>query len=173
MGNCFAACRQRKVSCCGAVAFKNQKAVQLVKTDGNIIEFSMPILVKDALLNFSGFGIALARKTTLQLPPNFQLRLGNKYYLIPPPVGSSKTAAAADHSQKVEKDPEKGSVKRIKVIITKQQLQELLSKQVLAKDILSGLYQSKTTCFYSDDDDNSSTCWKPKLESIPEGNEII
>ncbi|KAE8727355.1 hypothetical protein F3Y22_tig00005465pilonHSYRG00097 [Hibiscus syriacus] len=57
-----------------------------------------------------------------------------------------------------------GGVKRIKVVITKQELQKLLSKQIsVAEVITAGLDKRNGS--------SSPRCWKPKLESILELNE--
>ncbi|KAK1366395.1 Glutaminase-asparaginase [Heracleum sosnowskyi] len=147
-------------SCFGAAEKSNNKnVVQLVKMDGKIMEFSASILVKDVLQTFSGYNVALSRDALQHLPLNSRLKLGDMYYLIP----SVENYETAEGSPKVEKE-EGGSVKRIKVVITRQQLQDLLSKQVLAVDFLSGL---KCT-----DDEKCRTIWKPELESIPEEHEI-
>lgn len=162
MGNCVVLCRHNKVSCFADVeTCKNRNIVQLLKSDGEIVEFSTPVLVEDVLKKFSGCNIALAEKTPLNLPPNFWLKLGNVYHLIP----SAERLEAAEESRKV-KNEENGGVKRIKVVITRQQLQALLSKEVLAVDILSAL-RSKT-CDDDDEEEDSTTVWKPKLETIPE-----
>ncbi|KAL1822327.1 hypothetical protein ACET3Z_009105 [Daucus carota] len=164
MGNCLLVCGHNRVSCLAAVeTSKNANIVQLLKSDGEILEFSTPVLVKDVLTNFSGFNIALAEKTPLHLPPDFWLKLGNKYHLIP----SVETLETVEEPQIIEKD---GGVKRIKVVITKKQLQDLLSQEVLAVDIISVL-RSKTCDDYDDDDEDDSRIWKPKLESIPEEHE--
>lgn len=161
-------CGQNRVSCFADVeASKNRNIVQLLKSDGEIFEFSTPVLVKDVLRKFSGFSIALARKKPLHLPPDFWLKLGSKYHLIPS-VGGLESV---EESRDVDKE-ETGGVRRIKVVITKKQLQDLLSKEVLAADILSALRSE--TCDgddYDDEDDSSTTIWKPKLESIPEEHE--
>lgn len=58
-----------------------------------------------------------------------------------------------------------GGVKRIKVVITKQELQRLLTKQIPLEEVLAGLEKR------SDKFVVSPRNWKPKLESIYEENE--
>ena len=118
---------------------KHLRIVQVVKTDGKTIEFKSPILVKDLLEKFPGLGVCFSRKSSSKhLPLSYELKLVKIYYL---------------HASPVKETEQSEGVKRIKVIITKKQLQELLSKQVLVerKDFLSV---------------------KSKLESIPEGIEL-
>lgn len=167
MGNCLVLYGHNRVSCFADVeTTKKRDIVQILKSDGEIFEFSTPVLVKDVLRKFSGFGIALARKNPLHLPPDFWLKLGSRYHLIP----SVEELESVEESRVVDKED---GVRRIKVVITKKQLQDLLSKEVLAADILSVL-RSET---YEgdddddDDDDSSTRIWKPKLESIPEEHE--
>lgn len=166
MGNCLVLCGHNRVSCFAAVeTSKNRNTVQLLKSDGEIFEFSTPVLVRDVLRKFSGFDIALAQKNPLHLPLNFRLKLGNRYHLIP----SVERLETAEESPKVEKEE---GVKRIKVVITKKQLQDMLSGGVVATDILSMLRSKSGDDDDSDDDDDSSTTvWKAKLESIPEEHE--
>lgn len=162
MGNCSAVCGRNNISSYGTVEkSKNKYVVQLVKIDGKIMEFSAPILVKDVLQHFSGYNIALSREALQHLPLNSWLKLGDIYYLVP----SVESLESAEGSRKVEKE-ESGGVKRIKVVITRQQLQDLLSKQALAVDILSGLKSEICS-----GDEKCMTIWKPKLESIPEEHE--
>ncbi|XP_022892090.1 uncharacterized protein LOC111406972 [Olea europaea var. sylvestris] len=70
---------------------------------------------------------------------------------VPPPVGAEAEPAAA--------------VKRIKVVITKQQLQELLSKKISVEAVILGIDRSCNSV-------ESRKSWKPILKSIPEENEL-
>ncbi|XP_038709099.1 uncharacterized protein LOC120003984 [Tripterygium wilfordii] len=118
---------------------KNEKILQVVRRDGKALEFNRPVLVKEILVNFPGAGIGLSEEAKEQLPPDYELKVGDVYHVIP---CSSASASA---------------VKRIKMVITKQQLQLLLTKQVSLEQVLD-----KGNFDYA-------TSWKPKLESIPEG----
>ncbi|XP_059434676.1 uncharacterized protein LOC132167683 [Corylus avellana] len=129
------------------------RVLQVVKMDGKVLEFSTPTTVKDILVNFSGTGIGLSKEASEHLPPNYELKMGKVYYMLP-----------ADISSTPHDDVDIG-VKRIKIVITKQQLQDLLTKQISVEDVLLGL--EKQTCDSLDSPKN----WKPKLESIPEGSE--
>lgn len=168
MGNCLALGGHNRVSCSAAIeTSKDRNIVQLLKSDGEISEFSAAILVKDVLRKFSGFNVALAKENPLYLPPDFLLKLGYRYHLVP----SIERFGSVEKSRVVNEE-DSGGVKRIKVVITKKQLQDLLSEQVLAVDILSVLRSETYDGDDDDDDDDSSTrIWKPKLESIPEEHE--
>ncbi|XP_041013871.1 uncharacterized protein LOC121257069 [Juglans microcarpa x Juglans regia] len=165
MGNCYALCKPSMGLYVKLAAAKHGRVLQVVKMDGKILEFSTPILVKDMMVNFSGSGIGLSKDASENLPPNYELKIGKTYYMLPSLSSGSPTSTTAEISSIADKDKANG-VKRIKIVITKQQLQELLTKQISVEDFMSGL-EKPTSVSHVD----SSTNWKPKLESIPEGSE--
>ncbi|XP_034710156.1 uncharacterized protein LOC117932940 [Vitis riparia] len=151
MGNCFALCIPSK-----------RRVLWVVKRDGKMIQFRGPILVKDVLVNFSGLGVGVSREALQHLPSDYELKIGKVYYLLPCPCSSGGSVSAPEVSSMVDDGGQKGSgMKRIKVVITKQQLQDLLSKQISLEELL--LSQSV--------DLSSPRNWKPKLDPIPEGIE--
>ena len=160
MGNCYALCKPST-----DVTTKHGKVLQIVKMDGKILQFSSPILVKDMLVNFSSSGIGLSKEASEHLPPNYELKLGKVYYLLPSLSSVGTTSPADNMSSSADKEKDNG-VRRIKIVITKKQLQELLAKQASVEDVVSGL--ERKTCNNAFD---SRTSWKPKLESISEGSE--
>lgn len=160
MGNCYALCKPST-----DVTTKHGKVLQIVKMDGKILQFSSPILVKDMLVNFSSSGIGLSKEASEHLPPNYELKLGKVYYLLPCLSSVGTTSPADNMSSSADKEKDNG-VRRIKIVITKKQLQELLAKQASVEDVVSGL--ERKTCNNGFD---SRTSWKPKLESISEGSE--
>ncbi|KAJ4835894.1 hypothetical protein Tsubulata_006153 [Turnera subulata] len=168
MGICLARYRER---CTGSsfrilAAGKKDRVLQVVKTDGKILEFRAPILVKDILLYFSGSGIGMSKEALdKHLPPNYELKLGETYYILPSLSAVVKTTASTVCQAKADRGETKG-VKRIKVVITKQELQQLLEKQVSVEEILLGVGKTSSTASL-----DSPKIWKPKLESIPEGYE--
>lgn len=134
----------------------------MVKRDGKMIQFRGPILVKDVLVNFSGLGVGVSREALQHLPSDYELKIGKVYYLLPCPCSSGGSVSAPEVSSVADDGGQKGSgMKRIKVVITKQQLQDLLSKQISLEELL--LSQSV--------DLSSPRNWKPKLDPIPEGIE--
>ncbi|KAG2399611.1 uncharacterized protein HKW66_Vig0105360 [Vigna angularis] len=134
---------------------KKVKIVRVAKPDGKILEFGTPIHVKDILTNYPAYGVGVSKKVTEPLSADHELKSGRMYYLLPslrsPPNLASLRSAETD-----------GGIKRIKVIITKQQLERLVNKQISVEDILSEV-QTFGVKFL----DNR----KPKLDSIPEENE--
>lgn len=159
MGNCLALLTPNTSSW---VDFSdNKKVLRVVKTDGKILEYRVPILVKDLLLNFDGFGVRVSQRSTQGLPPNYELRVGHVYYLLPTAV----SVASAEDSSPKNREGFADGAKRIKVIITKQQLEELLSKKMSIEDVLASVRIEAV------DGAACATSWRPKLETIPEGNE--
>ncbi|XP_062000783.1 uncharacterized protein LOC133718014 [Rosa rugosa] len=160
MGNCFVLCRISTASRIVSedVAPKQGKVVKVLKMDGKVLEFRAPILVKNVLLSFSGSaGIGVSKQLASEhLPANYELKLGKFYYMVPL-LGSvtknNRTASA--------------TTRRIKIVITRQQLQELLTNQVSVQKLLSFSGPEIKPCNLVD----PSTNWKPKLQVIPEGSE--
>ncbi|KAL5075443.1 hypothetical protein RYX36_014427 [Vicia faba] len=144
MGNCLAHATPISKSYC--IASTMGKLVKVAKEDGKILEFTSPIHVKDILTNFPGNGIGVSKNATETLSQDHELKGGKLYYLIP-------------HNK--EEETESG-IKRIKVLITKQQLQQLVTKQISLQELLSVVKEDGVR-FRSDR--------KPILDSIPEENE--
>lgn len=80
------------------------------------------------------------------------------------PVGAPRP----DESNSSEADTKQiGGVKRIKVVMTKLELQQLLTKQLSVKEVLAGLEKRNNIGSFV----GTPTNWKPKLKSISEENE--
>jgi len=131
------------------------KIVRVAKPDGKILEFSTPIHVKDILENYPASGVGVSKKVTEPLSLDHELKAGRLYYLLPSLHSPPNLASLRD----VETD---GGIKRIKVIITKQQLERLVNKQISVEDILSEV-QTVGVKFPNHR--------KPKLDTIPEEKE--
>ncbi|RZC57190.1 hypothetical protein C5167_004489 [Papaver somniferum] len=125
------------------------------------VEYRSSVLVKDVLKNFQGFGVGISQGSSQILPPDYELKTGNVYYLLPNPQSVNKTDSQLC-----------GEVKQIKVIITKQQLQELLTKKGSIEDMIAkvseGLFDDQG---HTDVNDRTPRSWRPELETIPEGRE--
>lgn len=174
MGNCVAPCNPSIGSCITDVAVEKGKVLRVVKTDGKVLTFGAPVLVKDVLANFADSGIGVSMEGSEHLPPNYELAIGKVYYLLPS-LSCSKSrvtpspSGISSRSVARGKEKEQGTgIRRIKIIISKQQLQELLEKQISMEEILKGLNKKAYTSPVV-----TSPHWKPKLESIPEGSEFI
>ncbi|KAF3432748.1 hypothetical protein FNV43_RR23850 [Rhamnella rubrinervis] len=170
MGNCLALSKPSIRSCIADVAAEEREVVRVVKTDGRVLTFRAPALVKDVLVNFANSGIGVSKEASEHLPLNYELNTGKVYYLLPSlgcsGCNTSVTSTTPDISSKENK--EGSGIRRIKIVIPKQQLQELLARQITMEEILKGLDKKTRTSPV-----DASPNWKPKLESIPEGSEFI
>ncbi|KAH7570463.1 hypothetical protein JRO89_XS05G0110400 [Xanthoceras sorbifolium] len=96
---------------------------------------------------------------------------GNLYYLVPLPLPSPKVEKKkVRFSDQEEGDGQRTGIVRIKLVISKQELQELLQKGgVSVQDMVSQIQVKQTTndvdTFHGGDNCKG---WKPELESIPE-----
>lgn len=137
------------MGCINLSICRNTKVLRVVKVDGEVIEFTSPVVVGELLVKFEGFGVKSSRKPSKLLSPSSELRLGKIYYLFP--LKSSDPA-------KNQTDDTSSSTRRIKIVIRKKQLEELLSKKLSVEKLISGI-------------DRSCPNWKPSLITIPEEQE--
>lgn len=167
MGNRCVSCRI-VLPCCVKVdaAHEQQgKVLKIVKSDGKVLEFTSPVLVKDVLVSFTGFVIGSSQDASHHhhLPPNFELKMGQVYYMLPSP---ESTSLPPPHSF-VEDSEKTSSTRRVRIVLTKKQLQQLLAKQASMEELI--IQQLEKTTFCSNLE--SSSTWKPALAAIPEGVE--
>ncbi|XP_054787797.1 uncharacterized protein LOC129293727 [Prosopis cineraria] len=143
--------------------------VQVMKPDGEILEYKSPILVHQVLDEFSGHSISDSVPALRHLQPNTKLLAGHLYYLVlPTPKAVKKKVRFQD--PEVQGSQESSGVVRIKVVISKQELQALLRKggiSVNNVNMLSLLHGEQVT-ESEDKCHNGFHGWKPALESIPE-----
>ncbi|OMO82231.1 hypothetical protein CCACVL1_12015 [Corchorus capsularis] len=111
------------------------------------------------------------------LRPDAKLLGGQLYYLIPIPSPSQKSKKKKVRFSDPEVTDEQGSpagVVRIKLVISKQELQELLQKEgVSVRDVVSQIQSKESTkAMDTSESDGGDDCrgWKPVLESIAEAN---
>ncbi|XP_015578521.1 uncharacterized protein LOC8283391 [Ricinus communis] len=145
MGNCFHIHKTTSSSSSShSSAIKHEKVLRVINPGGKI------------LMNFSaGYSTGLSRKQLRDLPGTTTDTIG-----VSRATSSSVTM---------------NNSKRIKLVITKQELQILLSKKITAEEIrmLSVIKKDDN----NDDEDawrgtNSSSRWRPVLETISEGSEL-
>ncbi|KAK0593336.1 hypothetical protein LWI29_034908 [Acer saccharum] len=166
MRDSLAFCTSIMVSNCFGKATKNKKVLRIVKMDGKLLEMKSPVKVEEILRSFSCSGIGVSEKASEFLPLNYQLKLGKVYYVIPS-INSDKEKAV-----EAEAEAKAGGVKRIKVVITKKQLQQLLEKQLSMEEVLLAVGRRSSSSSSASWDVKSPTSnWKPKLQAIPEGSE--
>lgn len=170
MGNSVALSRGNCVSCISISARQQGKFLQIVKLDGKIIKLTAPVLVKDLSRNLGGSGIGLSKGDSKRLLPNHMLNLGKVYYVLPADAAAADTATMSPErgpSTASQSEQSDGVKKRIKIVITKQQLQQLLSKSLSVEEVLAGSEKGTSQGRGLDSPGN----WRPRLDSIPEGND--
>ncbi|KAL0374870.1 UNVERIFIED_CONTAM: hypothetical protein Sradi_3402700 [Sesamum radiatum] len=112
-----------------------EKTVKVMKTDGKIIEYKSPIKVHQVLSEFSHHAISDKLPVVKHLHPNAEMLGGHLYYLLPLPVPvpvpaappkKKKTVRFSD--EVVEEARRVPEVVRIKLVISKQELQAMMGK---------------------------------------------
>ncbi|MED6206727.1 hypothetical protein PIB30_029583 [Stylosanthes scabra] len=191
MGNCL-------------VLHHENNMVRVMKSDGKILEYKPPIKVHQVLAQFSGHhAISQSLQPIHHLHPNTKLLKGHIFYLVPvsspslqspSPRSSSKKKKVRFAEQEVvvmeEKgakensintnDDDKNGVVRIKVVISKQKLLDMMMQkaEIISVDELLSLADHGGRVIEEchdnnnnnnhDNNNNGSIGWKPCLESIPE-----
>ncbi|XAR64683.1 hypothetical protein NMG60_11008459 [Bertholletia excelsa] len=150
------------------------KVIKVVKTDGKVLEYRAPIKAHQVLSDFSGHAISDTHPATRHLQPDSELAGGRVYYLLTLPAAPP---AAAPEKKRVRfavpaKDGGRQGtgVVRIKLVISKKELEAMLRNGAFSvDDMVSDLQKKQST----DDQKNTNSgdgAWKPVLESIPEVN---
>lgn len=144
------------------------KMIKIMKMDGKILEYKAPLQVHQVLSEFADHAISDELPVHQHLPSNTKMQRGRLYYLLPPPLPSSNID---ESNPMVEADQERGVV-RIKMVVTKQELKELLAKGDLSVDqLISQLQNKPSTDGVAGDANERYRGWKPALKSIPEGSD--
>lgn len=156
-----------------------EKVVKVMKTDGKILEYKSPIKVHQVLSEFSQHAISDKLPVVKHMHPNAEMLQDHLYYLLPLPVPpqpiKKKTKKVVRFSDEILEDatPATGVV-RIKLVISKKELREMLSKGgISVDDMIPKLQKEESTIkaeSYDGDDDVISKGWSPALERIPEVN---
>lgn len=135
-------------SMCGLCTLtrKHGKMIQVERQDGKTLELKGPMLVEEVLERNPGAAAVVALSNDddhCHLPLKYRLKSGKMYYLVP-------KASEESEARVVKED---WGRKRIKVVITKQQLEQLVSNQISIQDVMMA---------------HNRASWSQELESIPE-----
>ncbi|XP_077240046.1 uncharacterized protein LOC143880955 [Tasmannia lanceolata] len=158
-----------------------ENVIKIMKVDGKILEYKPPLKVHQVLSEFSGHLISDELPVLQNLRPETKMRSGCLYYLLPPPLPSiednRKALEAKNPVTNIATVAGEGmGVVRIRVVVTKQELKDMLTKEGVSVDDVISYLQKKPTIDDAGDDDNGSSegyrGWRPVLESIPEGTDF-
>lgn len=145
--------------------------IKIMKSDGKILEYQAPIKVQQVLSDFCDHAIADSLQAFQHLLPDTNLLGGRLYYLVPlqlpSPAKKKKVRFSIPEDQEVKDVQEKTSVVRIKLVISKQELEEMLRKGGVSVDDMVSQLHGQQRVQTVDIPDGVNT-WKPVLESIPE-----
>ncbi|XP_047312287.1 uncharacterized protein LOC124915577 [Impatiens glandulifera] len=148
------------------------KIIKVMKTDGKVLEYRAPIKVHQVLSDFSGHAISDKLPVVSHLCLDFDMIVDHLYYLLPLPVLPAEEEEEKEKKRVRFSNPqdiagqEGSGVVRIKLVITKQELEMMLSRGALSLDDMISHLQDKQNS--SNQAELSNKGWKPSLESIPE-----
>lgn len=149
----------------------HDKVIKIMKRDGKVLEYKAPIKVQQVLSDFSGHAISDSLQGFQHHPPDTKLLGGKLHYLVPLPLSSPQAKKKVRFSIPEDED-KKENIVRIKLVISKKELQEMLQKEGVSVDSMVSqiLDQQRVEKIddTTDNDDNHKGYWKPVLESIPE-----
>ncbi|BAT85869.1 hypothetical protein LR48_Vigan03g243300 [Vigna angularis] len=145
-----------------------EKVVRIMKTDGKILEYKTPIRVEEVLLQFSGHAVSESLTVVRYLEPQTKLVRGQLYHLVALPPPSPKTNKKVRFADPEVQDVQKSNVVRIKLVISKQELQDMLQNGGFSVSNMLSLVDEVKVEDLSQKNDDVSQGWKPALESIPE-----
>lgn len=164
----------------GNCLVRQEKLIKVMKTDGKVLEYKSPIKVQQVLSDFAGHAISDTLSVVRYLRPDSDLIGGHLYYLLPLPVvvpEVEKTKRVRFANPEVLEDSKgSGVVMRIKLVMSKQELEMMLRKGgISVEDMVSQVQKKQSTDQNNDhknenneDGDGSCKGWKPVLEGIPE-----
>ncbi|KAL7247817.1 hypothetical protein ACSBR2_002682 [Camellia fascicularis] len=157
--------------------------IKVMKTDGKVLEYKAPLKAHQVLSDFAGHAISGTLPVLRHLHPDDNMAGGHLYYLLPlpsPPPAVAEKKRVRFANPEVEVGQESGVV-RIKLVISKQELEVMLRKggfsidemvydQLKRKQISLDDQKDHEFDDHVVDDDDHDDGWKPVLESIPEVN---
>ncbi|XP_074267068.1 uncharacterized protein LOC141590371 [Silene latifolia] len=148
------------------------KTVKIKKRDGSILEYKASIKVEQVLSEFKGHALSDMLPVRQYLKSDIQLMAGRFYHLVPaPPTPSPKIGKKVHFSEpeSTQVGETQNSSLRIKVVISRQELKEILEKGVvLLKDVVPELQTAGTEKVKTTDKCCSNDIWTPSLKCIPQ-----
>ncbi|KAG2262482.1 hypothetical protein Bca52824_069561 [Brassica carinata] len=165
-----------------------KKVIKIVRNDGKVLEYREPTTVHHILAQFSGHTL-FDNNNTCHLRPDAKLLSGRLYYLVPTTTSKKNTKKVTFADPEVEEDEsllredvaghtgesnsnndgddnKNVSVTRMKIVVSKQELEKLLQ----GGSVHEMMYKSVEKQILLSDDENleRDIGWRPVLDSIPE-----
>lgn len=143
-----------------------------MKIDGKVLEYKSPTKVNQVLSEFRDHAVSDTMPVLQYLEPNVELKAGHLYHLIPlstqsPKLGKKKVRFS--EPEVAEGRESKSSSIRIKLVISKQELKEIVENGVISTDgIVPEPHEEKLGMEELDEHRHGSKAWEPALRSIPE-----
>ncbi|XP_073158719.1 uncharacterized protein [Henckelia pumila] len=164
----------------GNLLVLQEKVVKVMKVDGKILEYKTPIQVHQVLSEFSHHAISDQLPVLKHMHPYAEMIRGHLYYLLPlpvspPPVKHKKKKTVRFSDNLVDEIGQPTGVVRIKLVISKQELQTMLREGAVSVDemIRQGQRETKTKKIVSIERENGRITSKGSTsdpESISEVN---
>ncbi|GLJ31756.1 hypothetical protein SUGI_0638760 [Cryptomeria japonica] len=163
-----------------------KQLIKVMRMDGKMLEYSPPLVVRDLLMENGyqqNFMVVHSEKVGDGLPMDYKLVGGELYYLIPSHIGADQKGFSAQRScacggkERVEDVGSScgGAVKteigmRIKILVSKKQLKDLLSNGYLKEKVVDELLvkQFESKALHQGASFVPTREWRPCLERIPE-----
>ncbi|CAK7357447.1 unnamed protein product [Dovyalis caffra] len=144
MGNCFALHKliKRSQSRSQSTTTRHENVSRIMKATGKILDDTRPVIIKGCGNNGDHFFPACSL--------GWPIRVASDH--------DSPTSVSMDNTS---------GTKRIEMILTKQQLQELVFKKISVEEICLMAIQNVSWCERL----NSLSRWQPGLQTIPEESE--
>ncbi|CAH1418317.1 unnamed protein product [Lactuca virosa] len=133
---------------------QNKMIIKVIKTNGEVLEYKPPIKVHQVLTQHADHAISDVFPVVRHLGHQDEMVAGHIYYLLPLP-----------HVALPESIKNPRTTVRIKLVVTKQELEMMLKKggvSVSVGDLVSQIGKNGSLMEIVDGR------WKPGLESIPE-----
>lgn len=193
MGNCVASHGSERVS---AESMDREEFVMVTRSDGKIMEYTPPVLVRDLMAAYPQHSVVHSEDATCcPLSQDKKLMVPGQLYrlLVNPNLPSLSKEAVLSEAKSIEngrisrerrastgppssvKSEEDGSgIMTVKMVISKRELEALLSDRSMKENSLLLQLQSKAQYVQEDYIGRRRYCsndgWRPLLESIPEVN---
>ncbi|KAJ4849609.1 hypothetical protein Tsubulata_020965 [Turnera subulata] len=158
-----------------------ENTIKVIKPDGKILEYRAPVRVEQVLSGFSNHAISDSLQVLHHLLPDTNLNGGQLYYLVPLPLPilsvvptmvkkKVRFSIPEDQKEKEEEEEEvqENGVVRIKLVISKQKLQEMLQRGgISVEDMVSHLSSRSTASTQGADESlQNAAGWNPLQEAL-------